>query len=121
MSPNELLTRDGMPELAEMVADRLHEMMKEDQKKAEKLPEWVTGKWLLDRHFCGIGSPSTLSRRIGEVKQYFPDEWPEIVIKPEHEYTQYNPTKLRGALNRIKKQKADDKNMDPRYKLKIEV
>lgn len=118
MAPNDLLTRNDMDELANMIADRLFEKFKARQEQKEKVPELVSGKWLIEHHYCGIGGYSTLMRRVDDIKLYNPDMVDEIVIKRPGQHTLYNTKKLQEWYQGRLDKKKQDKKVDPRLILK---
>ena len=115
----DLLTKEDMSQLADMVANEVFKKvfayLKNDQ---ESLPEMMTGKEIIEHHFCGIGSYATLKRRVDEIKTTNPELLDEIVIKREKQRTLYNSHKFKAWYEGQFHKKKEKQKIDPRLLLK---
>lgn len=116
MSPNDLVTKKDLDSFADVIVDRLLDKLGKPQPKP--LPERVNGQWMIQRHFCGIGSYATLSRRLDDIEARAPELYDEIVYKADGQRTLYDPKKIRDWYEGRLREKEARKCEDPRLRLK---
>lgn len=115
----DLLTKDDISLLADLVADEvLKKISAYFEKDSDQIPEMMTGKEIIERHFCGIGGYATLKRRVDEIKTTNPELLDEIVIKREKQHTLYNSQKLKAWYEGQLDKKKEKQKIDPRLMLK---
>lgn len=116
MSPDDLVTKKDLDSFADVIVDRL--LAKLGQPQPKPLPERVSGRWMIQRHFCGIGSYPTLGRRLDDIRLHAPELYDEIVYKADGQRTLYDPAKLRDWYEGRLREKEARKREDPRLRLK---
>ena len=116
MSPDDLVTKKDLDSFADAIVDRL--LAKLDKPQPKPLPERVSGRWMIKRHFCGIGSYTTLSRRLDDIEIHAPELYEEIVYKADGQHTLYDPVKFRDWYEGRLREKELRKREDPRLRIK---
>ena len=116
MSPDDLVTKKDLDSFADEIVDRL--LAKLGKHQSKPLPERVSGQWMIQRHFCGIGSYTTLSRRLDDIEARAPELYDEIVYKAGGQRTLYDPVKFRDWYEGRLQEKELRKREDPRLRLK---
>ena len=116
MSPNDLVTKKDLDSFADVIVDRLLDKLGKPQPKP--LPERVSGRWMIQRNFCRIGSYTTLSRRLDDIEARAPELYDEIVYKVDGQRTLYDPEKFREWYEGRLREKEMRKREDPRLRIK---
>nr|DAX90339.1 MAG TPA: hypothetical protein [Caudoviricetes sp.] len=61
-APNELATKQDLQDMQYSIINKIGQMLKEPKEK--QMPKRVSGKFLIEHHIAGIGSYTTLNRRL---------------------------------------------------------
>ena len=116
---DELLEHDK--QLIEDTADKvIHKTLNELGifDKIQEVPKTMSGKEIIDRKFCGIGSYATLKRRIDDIKINRPDLLDEVVIEREGQLKRYDSENLKAWCEGRLAEKEARKKIDPRTLMK---
>ncbi|HJA23873.1 MAG TPA: hypothetical protein H9958_06610 [Candidatus Limosilactobacillus intestinavium] len=114
----ELLKHDQQL-ITDTVNTTVHKILKELGIEKEKpYPDTMSGKEIIDLHFCGIGSYATLKRRIDDIKINRPDLLDEVVIEREGQLKRYDSENLKAWCEGRLAEKEARKKIDPRTLMK---
>ena len=86
--------------------------------KEKPYPDTMSGKEIIDRKFCGIGSYATLKRRIDDIKINRPGLLDEVVIEREGHLKRYDSENLKAWCEGRLAEKEARKKIDPRTLMK---
>lgn len=86
--------------------------------KEKPYPDTMSGKEIIDLHFCGIGSYATLKRRIDDIKINRPDLLDEVVVEREGQLKRYDSENLKAWCEGRLAEKEARKKIDPRTLMK---
>lgn len=105
--------------ITDTVNATVHKILKELGIEEEKpYPDTMSGKEIIDRKFCGIGSYATLKRRIDDIKINRPDLLDEVVIEREGHLKRYDSENLKAWCEGRLAEKEARKKIDPRTLMK---
>lgn len=105
--------------ITDTVNATVHKILKELGIEEEKpYPDTMSGKEIIDRKFCGIGSYATLKRRIDDIKIKRPDLLDEVVIEREGQLKRYDSENLKAWCEGRLAEKKARKKIDPRTLMK---
>ena len=105
--------------ITDTVNATVHKILKELGIEKEKpYPDTMSGKEIIDRKFCGIGSYATLKRRIDDIKINRPDLLDEVVIEREGQLKRYDSENLKAWCEGRLAEKEARKKIDPRTLMK---
>ena len=105
--------------ITDTVNATVHKILKDLGIEEEKpYPDTMSGKEIIDRKFCGIGSYATLKRRIDDIKINRPDLLDEVVIEREGQLKRYDSENLKAWCEGRLAEKEARKKIDPRTLMK---
>lgn len=105
--------------ITDTVNATVHKILKEFGIEKEKpYPDTMSGKEIINLHFCGIGSYATLKRRIDDIKINRPDLLDEVVIEREGHLKRYDSENLKAWCEGRLTEKKARKKIDPRILMK---
>lgn len=112
-APNELATKQDLQDMQYSIINKIGQMLKEPKEK--QMPKRVSGKFLIEHHIAGIGSYTTLNRRLEAMT---PEELEKVKFGGEGQLAQYDPQAFQDWFDGYQAKQKAERKIDPRLKLK---